>query len=73
MPLQPQVRNLLNQISEAKAAGAKAIEEMTVQENRDGLLGFYEGVVGEPQEVGKVENLTIPVDDGSNRLTSLFS
>ncbi|WP_338452744.1 alpha/beta hydrolase [Niallia oryzisoli] len=64
MPLQSQVKNLLDQIAEAKAAGAKAIEEMTVQENRDGLLAFYEGVVGESQEVGKVENLTIPVDGG---------
>ena len=64
MPLQPQVKNLLDQITEAKATGAKAIEEMTVQENRDGLLAFYEGVVGEAKEVGKVENLTIPVDGG---------
>jgi acetyl esterase len=63
MPLQPQVKNLLDQIAAANAAGAKAIEEMTVQENRDGLLAFYEGVVGERQEVGKVEDLTIPVDD----------
>nr|WP_263326589.1 alpha/beta hydrolase [Neobacillus sp. Marseille-Q6967] len=62
MPLQPQVKSLLDMIAQARADGGKAIEEMTVQENRDGLMGFYQGVVGEPQEVGKVEDIKIPVD-----------
>ncbi|OLO37847.1 lipase [Alkalihalophilus pseudofirmus] len=62
MTLQPQVKNLLDQISAAQADGAPGIEEMSVQENRDGLLAFYSGVIGEPQEVAKVENIRIPVD-----------
>jgi len=63
MPIQPQVKNLLDQIAQARADGGKAIEEMTVQENRDGLNAFYSGVVGEAQEVGKVEDVKIPVDN----------
>ncbi|WP_209123313.1 alpha/beta hydrolase [Alkalihalobacillus sp. BA299] len=62
MALQPQVKNLLDQIAAAMADGAPKIEEMSVQENRDGLLAFYAGVIGEPQEVAKVENINIPVE-----------
>lgn len=62
MSVQPQVKNLLDQIAQANAEGGKKIEEMTVQENRDGLNAFYSGVVGEPQEVAKVEDIKIPVD-----------
>jgi acetyl esterase len=62
MPLQPQVKELLDQIAEARANGGKAIEEMTVAENREGLLAFYNTVTGEPQNVGKVEDIKIPVN-----------
>lgn len=45
------------------SAEGKAIHEMTVEENRQGLLAFYESLTGEKQEVAKVENITIPADD----------
>jgi acetyl esterase len=63
MPLQPQVKNLLDQIAQAKSAGAPGIEQMSVQENREGLLAFYKDVTGEPQKVAKVEDIKIPVED----------
>lgn len=64
MTLRPEIKNLLDQFAAAKAAGAKSIEDMSVQENRDGLGAFYSGVVGDVQEVAKVEDVTIPVDEG---------
>ena len=64
MPLQPEVENLLNQFAEGKKQGVKSIEDMTVHENREGLSAFYEKVVGKPEEVGKVEDITISVKDG---------
>ncbi|WP_458413479.1 alpha/beta hydrolase [Schinkia sp. CFF1] len=63
MTLQPEVKKLLDQIAQAKANGAPAIEQMSVQENRDGLLAFYKDVTGEPQQVAKVEDIKIPVDN----------
>ncbi len=64
MTLKPEIKNLLDQFAAFKAAGAKSIEQMSVQENRDGLGAFYSGVVGDVQEVAKVEDVTIPVDEG---------
>lgn len=61
MAYQPAVKKILDLIN---SADGKSIEEMTVQENRDGLLGFYESLTGEPQEVKKVDNVKIPVDGG---------
>ena len=61
MTYQPAVKKILDLIN---SADGKSIEEMTVQENRDGLLGFYERLTGDSQEVAKVENVKIPVDDG---------
>ena len=61
MTYQPAVKKILDLIN---SADGKSIEEMTVQENRDGLLGFYENFTGDSQEVAKVENVKIPVDDG---------
>lgn len=62
MALQPAVKELLDQINAAKEAGAPAIQEMTVQENRQGLLEFYKDLRGEVQEVGRVEDVKIPVE-----------
>ena len=64
MTLKPEIKELLDMFAAAKAAGGKSIEEMSVQENRDGLGAFYSGVVGDVQEVAKVEDVTIPVDEG---------
>ena len=61
MAYQPAVKQLLDQINSAEG---KAIPEMTVQENREGLSAFYKDLVGEPQEVAKVENVQIPTHDG---------
>ena len=55
MPLHPQAKKFLEQLEAAKAAGAKSIEQMPVQENRDGLAGLYQGLVGEPQHVAAVK------------------
>ncbi|SER86666.1 alpha/beta hydrolase [Psychrobacillus sp. OK032] len=61
MAYQPAVKKILDTIN---SFDGKAIEEMTVQENREGLQGFYESLTGDSQEVGKVENVKIPVDGG---------
>ncbi len=61
MAYQPAVKKILDLIN---SADGKPIEEMTVQENRDGLLGFYGSLTGEQQEVAKVDNVKIPVDGG---------
>lgn len=61
MGYQPAVKQLLDQINSAEG---KPIQEMTVQENREGLQAFYENLVGEKQEVAKVENIKIPTHDG---------
>ncbi|WP_085991179.1 alpha/beta hydrolase [Oceanobacillus senegalensis] len=61
MGYQPAVKNLLDQINSAEGPG---IPEMTVEENRAGLAALYKDLVGEPQEVKKVENINIPSHDG---------
>lgn len=58
MTYQPEVKKILDMIN---SADGKPIEEMTVQENRNGLHAFYEDLRGEKQEVGNVENVNIPV------------
>ncbi|SFD43332.1 acetyl esterase [Lentibacillus persicus] len=61
MTYQTAVKNLLDQINSAEG---KPIQEMTVEENREGLAALYMDLVGEPQEVKKVENINIPSHDG---------
>ena len=61
MAYQPAVKKILDIIN---APGGKPIEEMTVQENREGLKGFYASLTGDSQEVRNVENVKIPVDGG---------
>ncbi|MFC2948048.1 alpha/beta hydrolase [Virgibacillus sediminis] len=61
MGYQPAVKKLLDQIN---SADGKPIQEMTVEENREGLAALYADLVGEPQEVAKVENTNIPAHDG---------
>ncbi|MBU8906251.1 alpha/beta hydrolase [Desertibacillus haloalkaliphilus] len=61
MALQPQVKKLVDQINAATADGP-GIPDMSVEENREGLIGFYADIIGERQEVAKVENVKIPVD-----------
>ncbi|SDI09814.1 acetyl esterase [Alteribacillus persepolensis] len=62
MPLHPQAKAFLDQIAAAKAEGAPAIEEMTVEENRNALLENFKAIGGEPENVAKVEDLSIPVN-----------
>lgn len=62
MTLQPAVKKLLDQINAAMESGAPGIADMTVQENRDGLLAFYKDLRGEVQEVAKVDNVKVPVE-----------
>ena len=73
MPLHPQAKKFLEQLEAAKAAGAKSIEQMSVQENRDGLAGLYQGLVGEPQHVAAVKNVKIPVDDGAEITLRMYT
>lgn len=73
MPLHSQTKQFLEQLKAAVAAGAKSIEQMTVQENRDGLAGLYQGLVGEPQEVASVNEVNIPVDDGSEITLRMYT
>lgn len=63
MGYKPEVKQLLDQINSAEG---KPIHEMTVQENREGLLAFYKTLTGEKQAVAKVEDLKIPTHDGDN-------
>ena len=53
MTLQPAVKNLLDQINAAYEAGVPKIEEMSVQENRDGLFAFYKDLVGKCKKLPK--------------------
>lgn len=72
MTLQPAVKILVDQINEAFASGVPKVEEMSVQENRDGLMAFYKDLRGEVQEVAKVEDVQIPVD-GSEITLRLYT
>ncbi|MGJ9457815.1 hypothetical protein [Oceanobacillus sp. CF4.6] len=44
MIYQPEVKKLLDMIN---SADGKSIEEMTIQENREGLKAFYKDLRGE--------------------------
>lgn len=73
MPLHPQAKKFLQQLEEAKAAGAKSIEQMTVQENREGLAGLYQVLVGEPQAVAAVNQVSIPVEGNAEITLRMYT
>ncbi|MGJ9457851.1 alpha/beta hydrolase [Oceanobacillus sp. CF4.6] len=70
MGYQPAVKELLDLINSAEGKG---ISEMTVEENRAGLQAFYGGLVGEKQEVKKVENINIPTHDGEKMGVRIYT
>lgn len=60
--LHPEVKKYLEE-----TAGQKSIEQLTVEENRQRMRETID-VSGAPQAVAKVEEVTIPVEDGTIQL-----